>query len=230
MTILAIIPARGGSKGVPGKNIKLLGGQPLIQYTIDRALESQRISKVIVSSEDTSIIKIAQDLGASVPFVRPEHLATDTASSISVVQHAIDYFEKEGVFFDVVCLLQATYPFREAGFIDKAIEKFIESGVDSLISVLPVPHEFNPHWVFEVNDKEHLILATGEDTIITRRQDLPKAYHRDGALYLTKTKCIKAGTFYGNTLGYIETPPHTYVNIDTLNDWEKAEELLKFKN
>lgn len=226
MRVLAIIPARGGSKGVPGKNIKLLGGKPLLQYTLESANESQLLTRVILSSDDASIIATAEALGLEVPFIRPANLATDQAKSIEVVQHAVQYLEEKGEFFDAVCLLQPTSPFREKGFIDAAIEKFIQTGVDTLLSVLPVPHEYNPHWVFEENEAGHLKLATGENQIIARRQELPGAYYRDGSLYLTKMDYIKRGTFYGAQLGFIVSNPDFYVNIDTPTDWIAAEQKL----
>ena len=227
MRVLAIIPARGGSKGVPGKNIKLLGGKPLLQYTVERANESHLLTRCVLSSEDASIIATAEALGLEVPFIRPATLASDQAKSIAVVQHAVAYFEEQGVFFDAVCLLQPTSPFREKGFIDAAVAKFIQTGVDTLLSVLPVPHEYNPHWVFEENEIGNLFIATGEQEIISRRQELPKAFYRDGALYITKMKYIKEGTFYGSNMGYIESNPDLHVNIDTLSDWEKAENKIE---
>ena|SRR5690554_4757306 len=226
MKVLAVIPARGGSKGVPKKNIRLLGGLPLLQYTFESASQSKLLTKTILSSDDIEIIEIAQNIGLAAPFIRPIELSTDMASSIMVVQHALDFFEQQGEQFDAVCLLQPTSPFREIGFIDRAIEKFMQLNADSLISVLPVPHEYNPHWTFKADKNNYLKIATGDKNIIGRRQDLPKAYHRDGALYLTKTACIKKGTFYGNKIGYIESNPKLYVNVDTLNDWKKAEEIL----
>ena len=231
MRILGIIPARGGSKGVPGKNIKLLGGLPLLAYTAQSALASKRLTKVILSTDCPSIAAVAQQYGLEVPFLRPETLATDTASSIAVVQHAVSYLENQGEFFDAVCLLQPTSPFRPKGFIDKAIQKFIQDGADALVSVLPVPHEFNPHWVFKPNEKGFLQIATGEAEIINRRQDLPRAFFRDGAIYITKTSVIKEGSFYGTKLSYIEGYTDFYVNIDRPEDWEKAKEKLRiFKN
>ncbi len=226
MRILAIIPARGGSKGVPGKNIKLLGGKPLLQYTADSAKESKLLTKIILSSEDENIIGVAKEVGIEVPFIRPSELATDYAKSIDVIRHAIDALEAKGEYFDAVCVLQPTSPFRERGLIDKAIQKFITTGVDTLLSVLPVPHEYNPHWVFEEDSEGNLCIATGENEIISRRQELPNAYHRDGALYLTKVDYIKRGTLYGEKLGYIVSNPELYVNIDTLSDWEKAEVVV----
>ena len=226
MKILAIIPARSGSKGVPGKNSKLLGGKPLIAYSIEQAKASKVFTKIMVSTDDLAIAKIATQFGAEVPFIRPSALATDTASSIAVVQHAIDFLESKNEFFDAICLLQPTAPFREKGFINKAISIFSASDFDALVSVLPVPHEYNPHWVFETDTKGLLQIATGEKEIIKRRQELPKAYFRDGALYLTKIATIKSGSFYGEKLGFLENNPNLYVNIDTMDDWIEAERKL----
>jgi CMP-N,N'-diacetyllegionaminic acid synthase len=222
MSILGIIPARGGSKGVSGKNIKLLGELPLLAYTAKSALASKQLSKVILSSDCQEIANVAQQFGIEVPFLRPNHLASDTASSIDLVQHAVTYLESQEEYYDAICLLQPTSPFRKKGFIDKAIEKFINEAADALVSVLPVPHEFNPHWVFESNNKGFLHLATGDTEIIKRRQDLPPAYFRDGSIYITKTTVIKNGSFYGNKLSYIENDADFYVNVDTLKDWDKA--------
>ncbi len=229
MRVVAIIPARGGSKGVPGKNIKLLGGKPLLQYTADSAKSSKLLTRTILSSEDEAIINVAKELAIEIPFIRPKELATDGAKSIDVIVHAINFLEANGAYFDAVCVLQPTSPFREKNFIDQAIQKFIDSNVDTLLSVQQVPHEYNPHWVFEEDNEGNLKIATGENEIISRRQELPKAYHRDGALYLTKIDYIKKGTFYGPNLGYIESNPDLYVNIDTLKDWEKAEVMVKDK-
>ena len=222
MRILGIITARGGSKCVPGKNIKLLDDLPLLAYTAHAALASKSLDRVILSTDCSSIAAVAQKYAIEVPFLRPEILASDTASSIDVVKHAVSYIENEGDFYDAVCLLQPTSPFRPKGFIDLAIQKFIQDEADALVSVLPVPHEFNPHWVFESNQEGCLKLATGEDTIIKRRQDLPIAYFRDGSIYITKTVIVKSGSFYGKKLSYLESNPDFYVNIDTPEDWEKA--------
>ncbi|RBN50300.1 acylneuraminate cytidylyltransferase family protein [Flavobacterium psychrolimnae] len=228
MRILGIIPARGGSKGIPGKNIKLLNGKPLLQYTAEIALGSQYLTAVIVSSEDNQIITVAKSLGIQVPFLRPEELAQDTTPTIDVIIHALKWFENQAIFFDAVCLLQVTSPFRTLAFLDKAIEKFIASGSDSLVSVQKVPHEYNPHWTFEVNPEGNLKIATGEEKIISRRQELPEAYHRDGIIYITKTKVLlEHHSLFGKSISFIESSPEFYVNIDTLADWEKAEQMIK---
>ena len=230
MKILAIIPARGGSKGVPGKNIKLLNGKPLIAYTTEIALQSKFLTEVIVSTEDEQIIDVAKSLGIKVPFIRPEHLAQDTTPTIDVIIHALEWYENQNIFFDAVCLLQVTSPFRTVEFLNKAIEKFIVSDCDSLVSVQKVPHEYNPHWTFEVNSAGTLKIATGETEIIPRRQELPTAYHRDGSIYITKSKVLlEEHSLYGKSTAFIESEPDFYVNIDTLQDWEKAEEMIQNK-
>lgn len=228
MKILAIIPARGGSKGVPGKNIKMLGGKPLLAYTTEIALESKYFAEVMLSSDDEQIIEVARILGVQVPFVRPAALAQDNTPTIEVILHALQWYKNQNIFFDAVCLLQVTSPFRTVDFLDKAIKKFIKSGCDSLVSVQQVPLEYNPHWTFEVNQEGNLTIATGEEKIISRRQELPKAYHRDGSIYLTKTKVLlNQNSLYGKSTTFIESSPEFHVNIDTAVDWEKAEQILK---
>lgn len=226
MKFLAVVPARGGSKGVPKKNSKLLGKLPLIEYTLNAVNDSKLITHTIVSTDDEEIAILAEICGYKPPFLRPTALAQDTSTSLEVVQHAIAYFESQNIFFDAVCLLQPTSPFREKGSIDKAIEKFINSGADCLVSVLEIPHEFNPHWAFEPTEKDLLKIATGDEEIISRRQNLPKAFHRDGSIYITKTEVIKNGSLYGKSIAYIESNPQFHVNIDTLKDWETAEKIL----
>ncbi len=227
MKILGIIPARGGSKSVPNKNIKLLAGKPLLQYTVDVAKKSKNISRLILSSEDDKIIKVAQQLNLEVPFKRPINLAKDDTPTLPVIQHALKFFMEKGIYFDAVCLLQVTSPFKTSEFIDNAIDRFVKSGADALVSVQQVPNEFNPHWTFRVNNKDNLELFTGEKQIISRRQDLPKAYHRDGTIYITKTSVLlEQNSLYGSKLSYIESPSYFNVNIDTIEDWKKAENYL----
>ncbi len=226
MKILALIPARGGSKGVPGKNIKPLAGSPLLEYTIAAAVKSGLLTDIVVSTDSPDIARIAEKAGAEVPFMRPAPLASDTTPMIDVTVHALDCLHKSGKEYDAVCLLQPTCPFRAEGFIDRAIGRFTDYGSDSLISVLPVPEKFNPHWIFEELDEHLLKLATGENEIISRRQDLPHVYHRDGSLYLTRTGVITAmHSLYGRSIGYIVSDQVYHVNIDNFEDWQKAEEI-----
>ena len=223
MKILGLIPARGGSKGILHKNKKLLGNKPLLQYTVEAAQKARLISDVVFTSEDATLIEIASSLGVACPFTRPAALATDQAGSLEVVQHALETLTQQ---YDAVCLLQVTTPFREEGFIDAAIQKFIDGNTDSLISVQEVPHQYNPHWVFEPNGPV-LNISTGEKQIIKRRQELPKTYIRDGAIYLTKTDVIVTQhSFFGESIGFLESNPKTFVNIDTIDDWKEAERIL----
>ncbi len=227
MKILGLIPARGGSKGIPKKNIKILGNKPLLQYTHEAAKESSLLTRVILSSDDQEIISVARDIDLEVPFIRPEKLAQDNTSSLEVIIHALTYFQDKKIHFNAVCLLQPTTPFRRKNLIDQAIKKFIQGGYDSLITVKKVPAEFNPHWVFE-EEGGKLKLATGEKEIIPRRQDLPQAYFRDGAIYLTKTEVIlNQKSLYGQNIGFLENPDPNCVNLDTPEDWNKAEKILK---
>ena len=126
-----------------------------------------------------------------------------------------------------MCLLQATTPFRRSGLIDEAISKIVETDADALVSVLPVPHEYNPHWIFEPNSEGLLHISTGEKNIISRRQDLPMGYFRDGAIYLTKTSVLlEQNSLYGEKLAFVLGDQERYVNLDTIKDWKYAEELV----
>lgn len=231
MKILGLIPARGGSKGVPNKNRKVLNGKPLLQYTIEAALGSKLLNRVVFSSEDDTLIKLAKSMGAEVPFVRPSNLSKDQSGTLEVVQHALKNLSEKGEVFDAICLLQVTNPFRTSKFIDEAIRKFKTSKADTLLSVLKVPHEYNPHWTFKVYKTGHIKLTTGEDQIIKRRQDLPDTFHRDGSIYLVKTDTLlNQNTLYGKTISYIESNPKRHINIDTPKDWKKAEVMSKKLN
>ena len=228
MKVLGLIPARGGSKGVPGKNSKLLGGKPLIEYTITTALSCKSLARVVVITDDSGIANISKKLGAEVPFLRPEKLASDASPTVDAVVHALQFFADLGEHFDAVCLLQPTVPFRTVPELDAAIAQFKADGTDSLVSVCPVPDKYNPHWTFlqsEPNGRLHL--ATGEEQIITRRQDLPKAFVRDGSIYLTKSRVVlEEYSLYGSSTAGFVNSSNPLINIDTPDDWALAEEYL----
>lgn len=225
MKILGLIPARGGSKGVPGKNIKLLGSKPLIQYSIESALESELLDAVVVSTDDENIARISVDLGAYVPWLRPIDLALDHIPTIDVIVHALLNLNDR---YDAVCLLQPTCPFRKSGLIDKAISHFINQDFDSVITVRRVPHQFNPHWVFEEDESNAgLRIATGEKDIIPRRQELPHAYYRDGSIYLSRRKTLLDNkSILGQSIGYVLNEEDNAINIDTIEDWNEAENII----
>lgn len=224
MKTLCIIPARSGSKGVPGKNIKLLNGRPLIAYTFDAAIESRLIDRAILSTDSTSIASLAASTMIEVPFMRPSHLSADHTPTAEVIKHALNYFTLKAQTFDAVCLLQATCPFRSRGFVDKCIKAFNDSGADCLFSVKKVPHEYNPHWVFTPGGDGFLQISTGDESIIPNRQLLPPAYARDGSVYVFKADNILLhNNIYGKTISYLESDSPWHVNIDTPEDWKQAE-------
>ena len=228
MSILGLIPARGGSKGIPKKNIKKLAGKELIRYTIEAGLGCKSIDELVVSTDDELIAGISRKAGAKVPFLRPDDLASDQAPTVDAVIHAVRFYEQRKVFFDAVCILQATCPFRTSSDIEQAIKKFGEEEADALISVRKVPHQYNPHWVFEpIQGTPFLKIATGDETIIPRRQELPEAYHRDGSIYIVKSAILlqRHSLFGEKTAFYLSGGP--WVNIDTPEDWQRAEHWLK---
>lgn len=230
MRVLGLITARGGSKGVPRKNARLLNGKPLLAYAIESARESARISSVIVSTDDSEIAEIARSYGASVPFMRPAELALDTTPMFPVIEHALNALIAGGDEYDAVCLLQPTNPLRRASDIDACIDLLLATGADSVVSVLPVPHEYNPKWVYWNCNGDGLKIATGDREPVSRRQDLPPAYHRDGSIYVTRAETIMTRkSLYGDRIHGYEIDPRYSVNIDTEEDWNEAEQRTRQK-
>jgi CMP-N,N'-diacetyllegionaminic acid synthase len=179
--ILAVIPARGGSKGVPGKNIRLLAGKPLIAYSIEAARNARCVDRVIVSTDDSRIREVAHEYGAEVPFVRPAELATDSAPMIPVLIHALRWFESVAGPCDAVVLLQPTSPFRSATLIEDAIQKLRRDGSDMVVGLCEVPQ--HPNWMRTIEDgwvKPFLPVAAPA----TRRQDLPPTFAVSGSVYV----------------------------------------------
>jgi CMP-N,N'-diacetyllegionaminic acid synthase len=226
MRVLGIVPARGGSEGIPGKNVRPLGGKPLLVHTAEAALAARLLSRVVLTTDDERIAEVGRGCGLEVPFLRPAELAMDDTPTLPVLQHAVAELEKTGDRFDAVCLLQPTSPFRRAGDIDGCIELLESAGLDAVVSVLPVPPEHNPHWVYFREGDGLLRLATGEDQPIPRRQELPPAFHRDGSVYVTRRNVLMEGnSLYGRRLGGYLADSRS-VNLDTPADWERAERLF----
>ena len=227
MKVLGLIPARGGSKGVPRKNIRPMCGRPLLAYTAEEALKAKTLMKVVLSTEDEEIAEIGRKSGLSVPFMRPVDLAQDSTPSISVVIYTLLKLQELGEKFDAVCLLQPTNPLRRAVDIDACVNLLANSDADAVVSVLPVPHEYNPKWVYWLDSENQMRLTSGDLEPVSRRQDLPPAFHRDGSIYLTGTDTIfRRGSFYGRrTLGYKINPDYS-ANIDTEDDWKRAEKRI----
>ena len=231
MRVLALIPARGGSKGVPRKNIRLLAGKPLLAYTAEAALAAKRLSRIVLSTDDEEIARIGRQYGLEVPFIRPPELSQDDAPTLPVVQHALHWFEQKGEYFDSVCLLQPTNPLRQPEHIDGCIELLETGDADAVVSVLPVPHQYNPHWVYFQGQQGNLRLSTGEEAPISRRQDLPPAFHREGSLYVTRRDVLMVqDSLYGKKLVGFPMEPEFSVNIDGPLEWERADQLLQLRS
>jgi N-acylneuraminate cytidylyltransferase len=220
-SVLALIPARGGSKGLPGKNIRLLQSKPLIAWSIEAAQASSFISRVVVSSDDAEILAVARAQGADVPFVRPAHLAGDASSGMDVVLHALEQLPG----FDWVVLLQPTSPLRLAADIDDAIEHCLNMGAPACVSVSEAAT--NPWWMFHVaaDGRMGAFLPGAERP--TRRQDLPELYALNGAIYVARVEWLRqTHTFLAQeTVAYV-MPPERSVDIDTLFDFQLAECLM----
>jgi CMP-N,N'-diacetyllegionaminic acid synthase len=226
--VLGLITARGGSKGIPRKNVRALGGKPLLQWTVEAALGARSLASVVLSTDDPEIAALGRRCGATVPFLRPAELAADSTPTLPVVQHAIRVLDDANERFDAVCLLQPTNPFRLSTDIDSCIELLETTSADSVISVRPVPHDCNPHWVYFLDPDGSLKLSTGENEPIPRRQLLPEAFHRDGSIYVTRRDVIvEENSLYGlRVLGYQRKDSRS-MNIDTPADWALAEQLVQ---
>ena len=218
MKILGVIPARGGSKGIPKKNIKLLNGKPLIAYTIEVALASN-LDKVVVSTDCEEIASISKEYGADV-IMRSENLAQDNTPTLPVLKDTINKIDSE---YDAVMTLQPTSPFRTTKHIDEAIELFTsDKEADSLVSVVEVPHNFMPEKLMSINDK-YLV----GDIEARRRQDMGVMYARNGAvIYITKTNKIQNYIFGGRILPFFMDKMSSF-DIDDMQDWSVAQYLLK---
>lgn len=227
MRILGVIPARGGSKGVLGKNHKTLHGKPLIAYTLATAKKSKLLSNFVVSTDSDKVVEACVEENVDVPFKRPEELSGDKIPTLPVLKHALEYFAEKGEHFDAVCILQPTSPFREDDLIDNCIRKMEKTRADTLITVKKIPAHYNPHWVFEADQNDSLVISTGEEKIISRRQDLPEGYIRDGKVYLIKNELImNENTLYGKKIVAYESSMPA-INIDTMEDWVEAEQFLE---
>jgi len=220
-TTLAIIPARCGSKSIPFKNIVDLCGKPLIAYSIESAIESEVFEDLIVSTDCEEIASISKKLGARVPFMRPSKIATDSSSSLSVVQHCLEFLEKEeDKKYDFVMLLQPTNPMRKVEWIKEALRMLEESPkFDSVVSIVDVG-AIHPHRMYQINsDKSLNPFVENIKNPMLARQELPRVYIRSGDIYLTRVKCIqeKKSLIGDKSLG-MEVKPLETVNIDELDD------------
>jgi CMP-N,N'-diacetyllegionaminic acid synthase len=220
MQVLGIIPARAGSKGLPGKHLRQAGGRPLIDWTFAAARGSRMLTRTILTTDDEQVAAHARRLNVDVPFIRPAALARDDTPMLDVLEHAISETEKVGPLVDLVVLLQPTSPLRTSDDIDTAVNLLITTGVDSVVTVMPVPHQFNPTSVM-IRDGDALVpFAAG--TTATRRQDKPDVVARNGpaVLAVRRDVLIAGRTLYGARVVPLEMDAESSVDVDT--EWDLA--------
>lgn len=224
MAVVAVVPARSGSKRVPGKNIRLCAGRPLLAWTADAALAARAIDRVILSSDDVQVAKVGRACGLEVPWLRPTEIAADDAPMIPVLVHVLDWLEGEGVTVEAVVLLQPTSPLRTAGDIDGAIALFRSSGADTVVTVMAVPNACKPVKLM-ARDTEGLVAPVDAAVFSCGQLVL-----RNGpAVLVTRPGVIRSGRLYGErTLGY-EMPQERSIDIDTPHDFLLAELLLSHR-
>lgn len=225
--VLGLINARGGSKGVPRKNIKPLLEKPLIAYSIEAALNASRLDRVVVSTDDEEIGKVARCYGADVPFIRPNELATDTSLQIDVIAHALQIFADAGEVYDVVVILQPTCPLRTSADIDGALELMEQTQADTVISVTEVQgqHPFTMY-TQQSNGLLEPLLKTNSAGVL--RQQFPRVWWRNGAIYAVRTEVIlQKRKLYGEEVRGYPMPVERSANIDEPIDWIITESLLR---
>ncbi|SJZ43945.1 acylneuraminate cytidylyltransferase family protein [Selenihalanaerobacter shriftii] len=225
--ILAIILARGGSKGIPKKNIKELNGKPLIAYTIESAKQSRYIDCLVLSTDDEEIAEVGKQYGAEVPFIRPDELATDTAKSEDAIIHALNWLrDNEEYLPDYIMLLQPTSPLRAVEDINRSIEKLTASKADSLISICKT--DKSPYWMKTINDEGYLEPVISEKKHYNRRQDLPDTYQLNGAIYIAKVEMfLKYKSFFTDKIVPYIMPRERSIDIDDVIDWKLIQLLLE---
>lgn len=223
--VLGVITARGGSKGVPGKNIKSFGGHPLIYYSIIAAQGAKTLARTLVSTDDEAIANIARNLGADVPFLRPPELAADTTLHLPVLQHAVAFAEsQDGVQYDIIVTLQPTSPLRIAADIDAVVSSLISSEADSAVSVV----EYTTHHPAKAKIIEGGFLRPfcGTEPEGIRRQSLPRVYERNGSVYAVRRDVLLGGHIYGDRiLPYVMSEDRS-LDIDTQEDFDRGERML----
>lgn len=225
--VLGIIPARGGSKGIPGKNIRMLDGKPLIYYSIQSAFMSKIIDRLVLSTDSVEIAEIGKKIGAEVPFLRPSNLAQDDTPMRPVIEHAINSMEEAGWRAEIVLLLQPTAPLRQPQHIQTAVEMLLDLKCDSVVSVVEVPQHYSPDFVLKIDDGKLRPFLDGNEKI-TRRQDARPAFSRDGTIYaFWRDSFVEKQSIYGDDCRPLVLPQSVSCNLDTMDDWEEVERKIK---
>jgi CMP-N-acetylneuraminic acid synthetase len=229
MKVLGLVTARGGSKGLPGKNLRPLAGRPLIAHTIDAARASAALDRVVLSTDDADIAAAGRAGGCEVPFMRPAELARDDTPHLPVIQHAVRWLvEHEHYEPDAVMILQPTSPLRQPAHIRESIGLLERSGADSVVSVSAIPDHYHPMRTVAIDgDGMASLFVTGQPLRrrINRRQDMPPAWTMNGAIYLLRTQLLSAAepSLYGDRVAAYVMPDVAGISIDSLEDWTAAE-------
>lgn len=225
--VLGIIPARGGSKSIPGKNLRMLAGRPLIFYAAAAARASGVVDRLILSTDSIEIAELGRTLGIEVPFMRPAELAHDDSPMQPGLEDAVAEIEQQGWAPTIVVLLQPTAPLRRPDHLVRAVSTLRETGCDSVVSVVKVPSHFAPHFVMRI-EGDRLLNFLPDGATITRRQDVTPAYSRDGTVYAFRRDVLMdRRSIYGSDCRPLVIPRNESVNLDSLEDWERAEETLR---
>ena len=233
MKVLGVITARGGSKGIPGKNLKLLGGRPLIAYSIDAAQRSGMFDRLVLSTDDPSIADAARASGCEVPFMRPAELALDSTPHLPVMIHTVAWLrDRESYRCDAVMILQPTSPFRTPDDIRNAVRLLESSGADSVVGVSAVPPHFNPMRMLTADDRGVATLFISGEPVRrrpVRRQDLPNVWAINEAIYLFRTPLLfdAEPSLYGDRTVVYVMPAERGLAIDDARDWDAAERAIE---
>lgn len=228
MKTLFLIPARGGSKGIPHKNIKIFNGKPLICYAIDLARQFVSDEDICVSTDGDDIIHVVEDYGLEVPFKRPDELATDKSGSYGVMLHALEFFEKKGKQYDTLVLLQPTSPFRRVEDVRNCIDKYDLGNYDMVVSVMEALT--NPYYNCFISSQDGCLQKLIDIKNIVRRQDAPKAYEYNGACYVMNASTLKKMPLSDfPRIGFVEMDELHSLDLDTMLDWKFAELIEKEK-
>jgi CMP-N-acetylneuraminic acid synthetase len=224
--VLGLVPARGGSKGIPGKNIRPLAGFTLLEYVARTARESEVVDRLVLSTDDPRIAAEGERVGLEVPFLRPAHLAADDTPMLAVIEHAVEALEQGGWSPEIIVLLQPTSPLRRPAHIRAAVEDLRASRADSVVTVLELPRHLSPDYVMRI-DEGHLVPFLAQGAAITRRQDARPALVRDGTVYAFWRRTLReTGSLYGRRCRPLIIPAAESLTLDSEEDWTEAERRL----
>ena len=225
--VLALVPARSGSKGIPDKNMRLLAGRTLLEYAAETAAASGVVDRSVLSTDSERIAAEGRRAGLEAPFLRPAALARDDTPMLPVIEHALDALEHDGWAAEVVLLLQPTSPLRRPEHIRAAVQQLRDSGADSVVTVVELPKHFSPDYVMRVNDGR-LVPFLAEGGRVARRQDARPAFVRDGTVYAFWSRTVReTHSIYGRDCRPLVLSARDSMTIDTPDDWNEAERRLR---